>query len=463
MRFVDRLGAEDRMMLSISEAWPQDIGAVVVLDGTSLLDDGGRFRIERVRDAVAARLHLVPRFRQVIHAPGRLLGPPCWVDAPAFDLAEHVRELRMEAPAGEPELLAAVEELRLRPLDRSRPLWEMWFLTGMPQRRVTLFVRIHHAIGDGLAAMTIVSAFLDRQPDAPVGRPLRWQPRRPPRPAELAADRLLQHLRAMLRALRTVAGLPGTLRRVRVAWPAMRELVGEPAAPKTSLNRVIGTDRLAALVRASYPEARRVGHSRHASVNDILLAATAAGARKLLQSRGELVEGLEVRAYVPVTMRRHLHGPEQGTHIAQMVVPLELRQQAPLERLRAIASETDRRKARTRTSLSTLFGNGLVRRLALAAVIRQRVNIGTASVPGSPRPAYLAGARLLEVFPLLALVGNVPLSVGAVSYAGTLGIGVTADRDAFPDFDVFVAGVREELAALGVARGRGTPAGAERR
>jgi WS/DGAT/MGAT family acyltransferase len=328
---------------------------------------------------------------------------------------------------------------------------------------VALFVRIHHAIGDGLAAMTIVTAFLDRTPDRLVERPRPWRPRRPPRPAELAADRLTHHLRAVLRALRQIAGLRGTLRRVRVAWPAIRELVAEPPAPKTSLNRVIGTDRLAALVRASYPEARRVGHASHASVNDVLLAATAAGARKLLQSRGEPVEGLEVRAYVPVTMRRHLHGAEEGTHIAQMVVPLELSQQAPLERLRAIAFETDRRKARTRTSLSTLFGNGLVRRLALAAVIRQRVNIGTASVPGSPRPAYLAGARLLEVFPLLALVGNVPLSVGAVSYAGTLGIGVTADRDAFPDFDVFVAGVREELAALGVARGRRTAVGAGRR
>ena len=458
MRPVDRLGAEDRMMLNISRAWPQDIGALVMLDGAALLAADGRFRIGLVREAIAARLHLVPRFRRVIYHPGRLLGPPCWVDAPAFDLEEHVRELRLEAPAGEPELLVAVEELRLRRLDPSRPLWEMWFLTGLPQRRVALFVRIHHAIGDGLAAMTIVTAFLDRSPDAPTGKPLPWRPRRPPRPSELALDQLLQHLRTVGRAVRHVVGLPGTLRRLRAAWPAVRELVAEPPAPMTSLNRVIGTDRVAALVRAGYPETRRIGHAARASVNDVLLAGTAAGVRKLLQARGEPVDELEVRAYVPVTMRRHLHGPEQGTHIAQMVVPLDLRHQEPMERLRAIAAETDRRKARTRTSLSTLFGNALVRRLALAAVIRQRVNVGTASVPGSPRAAYLAGARLLEVFPLLALVGNVPLSAGAVSYAGSLGIGVTADRDAFPDFDVFVAGLRDELDALGVSGGLPTTA-----
>jgi WS/DGAT/MGAT family acyltransferase len=458
MREVDRLGADDRMMLSISETWPQDIGALVFLDGTRLFEEHDRFRIDRVREAIAARLHLVPRFRQVIHVPGRLLGPPCWVDAPDFDLAEHVRELRLEAPVGEPELLAAVEELRLRPLDRARPLWEMWFLTGLPRRRVALFVRIHHAIGDGLAAMTIVSAFLDRKPDPPAEPPRPWRPRRPPRRAELLADRLIRHLRAVAEAARHVSGLPRMLRTASAAWPAIRELVAEPPAPHTSLNRVIGTDRLAALVPGSYAETRRVGHGSHASVNDVLLAATAAGARKLLESRGEPVEELEVRAYVPVTMRRHLRGAEHGTRIAQMVVPLELRRQAPLERLRAIAAETDRRKARTRTSLSRVFGNRLLRRLALAAVIRQRVNIGTASIPGTPRRMYLAGARLQEVFPLLALVGNVPLSVGAVTYAGTLGIGITADRDAFPDFEVFVAGVREELAALGVAGRRATRA-----
>ena len=449
MRPVERLGVEDRMMLAVSRSWPQDIGALLLLDGTSLFDADGRFRIERVRHVIAARLHLVPRFRQVIHDPGWLLGGPCWVDAPSVDLPDHVRERRLEPPVDEVAVLAAVEELRLQPLDRSRPLWEMWFLTGLPNRRVALFVRLDHAIGDGLAAMTIVSAFLDRQPDAPHSAPVTWRPRRPPRRAELLADRLLRHLRAVGGAARQAAGLPAAIRQLRVAWPAVRELVAEPPAPRTSLNRLIGADRLAALVRADYTAARRVGRTANASVNDILLAATAGGVRRLLACRGEPAD--EVRAYVPVNMRRHLHGTEQGTHIAQMVVPLVLGESDSHERLRAIATETDRRKARARTSLGTLFGNRIVRRLALAAVIRQRVNIGTASVPGSRRTAYLAGAQVLEVFPLLALVGNVPLSVGAVTYAGTVGIGVTADRDAFGDFEVFVAGLREELQALQVA------------
>jgi hypothetical protein len=83
--------------------------------------------------------------------------------------------------------------------------------------------------------------------------------------------------------------------------------------------------------------------------------------------------------------------------------------------------------------------------------MRQRVNVTSASIPGPTMPLYLAGARVLEVFPVLPLIANEPLGVGALSYAGGFNIGVVADRDAYPDLDVFAAGVREELHALGVS------------
>ena len=138
---MERLTAEDQVMLWPDEIWPQDIGALAVLDGSSLLDADGRFRIEAVREAVAARLHLVPRFRQLLYVPPRRLGGPLWVDAATFDLGDHIAELPLPAPGDEAQLLRAVEQLRRRRLDRSRPLWEMWFLTGLPDRRVGLFVR----------------------------------------------------------------------------------------------------------------------------------------------------------------------------------------------------------------------------------------------------------------------------------------------------------------------------------
>ena len=90
MSAVERLSADDQVILWPDEVWPQDIGALGVLDGTSLLDSDGRFRIEAAKQAVEGRLHLLPRFRQVLCVPRRGLGGPLWVDAPAFDLGDHV-------------------------------------------------------------------------------------------------------------------------------------------------------------------------------------------------------------------------------------------------------------------------------------------------------------------------------------------------------------------------------------
>src|SRR6266511_619786 len=164
---MERLTAEDQLMLWPDRLWPQEIGALAVLDGSRLLNPDGRFRIEAVRQAIEARLHLVPRFRQRLSVPRRAFGPPLWVDAPAFDLTDHVQVARVTAPGDEAALLHAVEDLRRRRLDRYRPLWEMWFLPGLPNKRVGMFVKMHHAIADGIAGVATIGVFLDTVPDAP--------------------------------------------------------------------------------------------------------------------------------------------------------------------------------------------------------------------------------------------------------------------------------------------------------
>jgi diacylglycerol O-acyltransferase / wax synthase len=447
---IDRLTPLDQLMLRASEIWPQHIGALALLDGTALLEPGGRFRIEAVREAVESRLHLVPRFRQVVHVPRRGLGGPLWVDAPSFDLGEHVRVLSLPAGAGEAELLRAIERLRSKRLDPSRPLWEMWFLPGLPEERIALFVKLHHAIADGMAAMATISALLDAAPDAPTAPAHPWAPARPPSARALLADNLVRHLERLAGALSALARPRTTLRRLRAAWPAIRELLAEQPASATSLDRMVGAGRDLALIRATLDAVKEVAHAHDATVNDVLMAVTAGGLRALLRSRREPVEHTTVRVYVPVSLRRRGRGPQQGNLIAQMAVPLPLEKPDPGRRLRQVAAETARRKARTRTSLGTLFGGRIARRLMLKAVMRQRVNVTTASIPGPTMPLHLAGARVLEVFPVLPLIANEPLGVGALSYAGAFYIGVVADRDAFPDLDIFAAGAREELHALGV-------------
>jgi diacylglycerol O-acyltransferase / wax synthase len=448
---IDRLTALDQLMLGASAIWPQDIGALALLDGTNLLDPGGRFRIEAVREAIGSRLQLIPRLRQVVHVPRRGLGGPLWVDAPSFDPGEHVRVLPLPAGTGEAELLLAIERLRSKRLDPSRPLWELWFLTGLPEGRIALFVRLHHAIADGMAAMATISALLDPAPDAtaPPARP--WTPTRPPSTRALLVDNFRRHLQRLAGAASALARPRTTVRRLRAAWPAVRELLAEQPASETSLDRMVGAGRTLGLIRTALDAVKEVAHAHAATVNDVLLAVTAGGLRALLRRRGEPVEDLTVRVYVPVSLRRRVRGPQQGNLIAQMAVPLPLGESDPGRRLRQIAAETAHRKARTRTSLGALIGGRIVRGLMLKAVMRQRVNAASASIPGPTAPLYLAGARVLEVFPVLPLIANEPLGVAALSYAGAFTIGVVADRDAFPDLDVFTAGVRDELHALGVS------------
>jgi diacylglycerol O-acyltransferase len=216
-------------MLAASKRWPQDIGALAILDGTILLDPAGELRIDAVHEAIASRLHLVPRFRQVIHVPGRGLGGPLWVDAPRFDIRDHVAVVTLPRGTGETGLLAVTEELRSQRFDPSRPLWRMWFMPGLPGGRVAMFVKLHHSIADGMAAMTTIAAFLDADPDASATPASPWTPAPAPTGRDLFIDNAQRHLKAVGRAGSMLVRPGAALRHARQAWPAVRELLARRA------------------------------------------------------------------------------------------------------------------------------------------------------------------------------------------------------------------------------------------
>jgi hypothetical protein len=188
-------------------------------------------------------------------------------------------------------------------------------------------------------------------------------------------------------------------------------------------------------------------------VNDVLLTMTAGGVRELLSSRGEPVDGLVLRIYVPVSLHQGPRTQARGNLIGQMVVPLPIGVLDPVPRLRLIAKETAGRKARSRPSLGKLPRRGIAGRAMKKLVSRQCVNVTSADIPGPEMTLSFAGARLLEVFPLVPLIGTVSLAVGAMSYAGQFNIMAVADRDAYPDIDIFATGVQDELCALAAAAG----------
>src|SRR5215207_10810945 len=182
-RRLERLTASDLFMLLWDDyGWSTDIGALAILDGTSLLDRDGHLRIEAVRQRLEPRLHLVPRFRQLLSRPRRGLGWPLWIDAPSFDLADHVRVHPLAPPGDQEQLLQACAELAGRRLDPARPLWEIWFLPGLSQGRVGLFVKLHHAFADGMSGVATFGALLDLTADAPTPVAPPWTPAPIPTP-----------------------------------------------------------------------------------------------------------------------------------------------------------------------------------------------------------------------------------------------------------------------------------------
>ncbi len=445
---LERLTASDLFLLLWDDyGWSSDIGGLAILDGASLLDRDGRVRIEAVRRQLESRLHLVPRFRQLLYRPRLGLGWPLWVDAPSFDLADHIRVHALAAPADQAQLLEACQELARRPLDPARPLWELWLLPGLPERRVGAFLKLHHVFADGAAAVAAFGALLDLTADAPTPAAPPWTPTPIPTAGELLRDNLRRRVQGLDRALLGLAHPSRTLGRARRAWPAWREFFAEQRAPRTSLNRPVGADRRLAIVGSRLELAKQIAHVHHAKVNDVVLAAVAGGLRQLLASRGEDVQGLVQRAMVTISLHQEQPGQARGNRPGWMMVPLPLGEPDPVRRLELIAAETAARKHKARPEA----GSGVFRFVAGQRVWyrlfrRQRsVNLVVTNAPGPPVPLYLAGARLLELFPMMPTMGNLTLVVAVLSYAGQLNLTAVADRDGCPDVEVFAQGLRSAL------------------
>ena len=274
-----------------------------------------------------------------------------------------------------------------------------------------------------------------------------WTPAPIPAASQLLADNLRRRRAELGRGWAGLAHPGKTLAQARAAWPAWREVLAEQPAPHTSLNRPVGASRRLAIVRGRLDLTKRIAHAHHATVNDVVLAAVAGGLRQLLASRGEDVQRLVQRAMVTISTHHEQPGHAQGNKPGWMMVPLPLGEPDPVRRLELIAAQTAARKHKARPEAgSGIFRFTAGQRAWYRHFPRQRsVNLVVTNVAGPPVPLYLAGARLLELFPMMPVMGNLTLVVAVLSYAGQLNITATADHDSCPDLEVFAQGVRTAL------------------
>jgi WS/DGAT/MGAT family acyltransferase len=436
---MERLSAFDLTNLAVEAPdTPMHVGLVAVLEGRSFLEPTGRLKLAEIQQRIHDGLRAAPKLRKVVYRPGPLAGRPLWVDDPALRIEHHVAQAAVDPPGGEEELLRLAERLMRTLLDRSRPLWHLWVVTGLPDGRLAVVVKLHHAVGDGTAAMRLVGTLLDPPPPAAEAPP--WIPAPPPRWSDLVRERLRWRGRNAHRRSKPVRTLRG-------AWQTLQQT---RAAPRTSLNAPIGTARRLAVFRLDLAEAKAVAHAAGGKVNDVLLTVIAGGLRDVLQSRGEPVDGLELRVAVAVSLRRPDEQAADGNHNGSVVVRLPLYGPGPRARLRAVTAETTRAKRHQAAVAQQHFmvfvaRAGLARRLSRT---QRMINLVESNLPGPPAPIRILGAPVLDLIPIGAIAGNLTITFLALSYAGRLVVTAIADRDHFPDLPVVLSGMQREWAAL---------------
>ncbi|HEU4947304.1 MAG TPA: wax ester/triacylglycerol synthase family O-acyltransferase [Kribbella sp.] len=445
---VERLTPLDVSNLRVEEhGLPMHVAALAILDARPLIDSTGRLRLDAIRTHVEQRTSQARRLRQVLVRPRLGLGPPLWVDDQGFAIERHIRTRALAAPGDEAALLAACGELNQVPLDRSRPLWELWLLTGLSGDRVGLLIRLHHVVADGIAAIALFGSLFDLEPTASVPSAPVDQPE--PRPGDWFLFRSnLRDRRHAVRRMIAALGHPAGLASRVVVWARQAgALIRLGRAPAVSLNRPVGPNRRIMLARADLAATKAVAHRHNAKVNDVVLTAVAGGARRLLDSRGELTAELVLKVSVAASTR----GAEQagGNRVGIRVVPIPVGGSDPVLRLDQIATETASQRSRPPYQPA----GRVLQRWMVGVMFHQRlVNLLLSNLPGPPAPLYFAGARMLEMFQVGVVQGNLALGVGVLSYAGQLNFDVVADTDAFPDLAVFLEGLTQTLDQLGVVR-----------
>jgi WS/DGAT/MGAT family acyltransferase len=443
---------------------PLHLGAVARFEGGPLLDAHGELRLDDVRAGVAARLHLFPRFRQrVVAVPGRV-GRPVWVDDDTFDIADHVRVHRVGSPGDRAAWLATAGDLTAAPLDLTRPLWELWFVTGLADGTVGMVEKVHHAMIDGVSGVEVAAALLDLEPDADRGEPAAWSPRPAPGPGRLlarAAGATLVRPAAVARAVGDVAAHPTRVpqtvaRTVGAAVDTLTTAVRTTTNPApASLHRAVGCGRRIEAVSRPLEDVRLAGRAMGATVNDVVLAAVSAGLQALLTHRGEPTDGVVLEALVPVSVRSDDEHLALGNRVAALIVPLPVGVPTTIRRLADVARATAARKAAHQAEHTELLMDsadllplGLLGAIARSIHRQPMVDVVVTNIPGVGVPLYFLGARLLESIPIVPLAGNLPVGVAVLSYDGELTIGLHADGAACPDLDVLAAGIAADLDEL---------------
>jgi diacylglycerol O-acyltransferase len=428
---------------------------------------------EALLATIVRRLPQIPRYRQKVREVRVGAARPVWVDDNDFDITYHVRRSALPSPGSDEQLHELIARLAARPLDKSRPLWEMYLVEGLEKNRIALYTKSHQALINGMTALEIGHVIADRTRRPPPFPEDIWIPERDPGNTRLVLGAIGEWVArpgAQLQAVGSaVAGLvtnSGELVEAGRRAIDVARTVARGTAPSSPLNATVSRHRRFAVARGNLEDYRAVRARYDCDINDVVLAVVAGALGNWLLSRGVAVSPTAtVRAMAPLSIYADegldSTGPGQTINqVTPFLVDLPVGEANPVVRLSQIAHATESNPtaaslvdARTIVTLSgfappTLHAMGIRVATGFPSFSKRTFNLLITNAPGAQSQMYIAGTKLLETYAVPPLLHNQALAIGVTSYNGMLYFGINADREAMSDVDLLPGLLSQSLEEL---------------
>jgi diacylglycerol O-acyltransferase len=457
---MERLSGLDASFLYIESATvPLQVCSVVELDASTI---PGGYGFDRFHDDLALRIKALPEFRAKLADSQLNLDHPVWVEDKDFDLSRHLLRIRLPSPGGRTELAKVCAHIASVPLDRSKPVWEMWVIEGVADMDVreggplVVMIKVHHAAVDGVTATNLLEQLCSPQPDSP-----------PPEPVAGAGDATGLQIAAgglvnfLARPLNVANAMPAT---VSTIVKTVRRALGGAAmaapftAPSTPFNAEITGERNIAMAQLDFEDVKRVKNRFDVKVNDVVLALCAGAIRGFLLESGVPL-GKPLVAVVPMSVHDTSGRPGRN-QISGMFCNLQTDIEDPGERLRAIAKADSHAKEHSRAIGPTLVldWTQIITRAMLGFLLGVAAhtplphtaihNVIISNVAGPQDKLYFLGAEIRGLYPLGPIFPGSGLNITVMSLCGKLNVGLISCPQLVDDLWGLADRFEPELAEL---------------
>lgn len=427
-----------------------DLGPLATEEGGVAFEDFKRF--------TESVLHRIPRYREKLKwIP--IEDRPVWIDDPHFSIDYHVRHTSLPKPGSEEQLKKLAARIMAQPLDRDRPLWEVWVVEGLAGDRFAVISKIHHCMIDGSSGVDISQILMRTTPDRTIDEVPRYIPRPEPRGRELLLDAARDRIGLPLRVLRNVREFrreTDNLRaEVALRTRAIRDAIANQfsSASETPINGPVGPHRLFDWWSVPLADVKALRRALDCTVNDVVLTVVTGAFRDYMSRRQIRPEELDFRVQAPVSVRSEEERGNLGNRVSAWLVRLPLGEADPRKQLERIHATTQELKDSHQAlgvdlilSVVEMMPNALLSLGSQAA--SGTMNSIVTNVPGPQFPLYTLGAEMLAIYPQVPLLRNVGLGIALISYNGRVCWGFNADLGLVPDLADFVAQVQKSFARL---------------